>query len=73
MKLFFASAVLVFSASVSAGQITPSNALDAFVRAVVPQSSSSNATFETKGRTGSRRVGGYTKNGKGSRYVGGRR
>lgn len=30
-------------------------------------------SLETKGRTGSKRVGGYTKNGKGSKYVGGRK
>lgn len=73
MKLLFVSFLFVLGASSAiVGVGSPSlaaNIAQAFSSVV----SSLTLLPEAKGRKGSKRIGGYTSKGKGSRYVGGRK
>lgn len=73
MKIFFAFTALVLSASVSVAQAALPSALDNVAKSLSSTASSSVPLPEATGPKGSKRVGGYTSKGKGSRYVGGRR
>lgn len=67
MKAALFALILGASTMVSAAPVqTPSGADLSFTAASGPSS-----LFETKGRTGSKRVGGKGRSGKGGRYVGG--
>lgn len=73
MKAIFALLLLAFSMSATvavAGMLSP---LESFTRAFSSISSPATPLPEAKGRKGSKRIGGYTSKGKGSRYIGGRR
>ncbi len=73
MKIFFAIVVLALSSSASVAKAALPSTLDNAAQLLSSIASSSVPLPEAKGRTGSKRVGGYTSKGKGSRYVGGRR
>jgi hypothetical protein len=65
--------VLALSASVSVAQATIPSSFDKVAQLLSSTASSLVPLPEAKGRKGSKRVGGHTSKGKGSRYVGGRR
>ncbi|HAZ3446969.1 TPA: hypothetical protein JD357_005702 [Citrobacter freundii] len=73
MKMFFAFAGFALIASTSVAQPVVPSSLDNIAQSLTSTASSSVPLPEAKGRKGSKRVGGYTSKGKGSRYVGGRR
>lgn len=73
MKLLFAIVVLTLSVSVSFAEVAFPSPLEGVAQSLSSTAASAIPMPEAKGRTGSRRVGGYTSKGKGSRYVGGRR
>ena len=73
MKIFFAFVVLVLSASASVAKAALPSSLDNIAQSLSSTALSSVPLPEAKGRKGSKRVGGYTSKGEGSRYVGGRR
>nr|WP_315425884.1 hypothetical protein [uncultured Albidiferax sp.] len=69
MKAALFALILGASTMASAGPIQPLASSDLSLSA----GSGASAVFETKGRTGSKRVGGKGRSGKGGRYVGGHR
>lgn len=73
MKIFFALAGFALTASASVAQSALPSSFDSVAQSLSSAASSSMSHLEAKGRKGSKRVGGYTSKGKGSRYVGGRR
>ena len=73
MKLLFAFFLLVFSSSSAMADTSGSSTFAYIAQSFSSAASSLTPLPEAKGRKGSKRVGGYTKKGKGSRYVGGRK
>ena len=73
MKIFFVFAGFALIASASVAQPAVPASVDGVAQSLSSAASSSMPHLEAKGRKGSKRVGGYTSKGKGSRYVGGRR
>jgi hypothetical protein len=75
MKLIFAS--LLFGATISIMNSAPNNDPSSSTLSIYQSLISNSASLfqlpEAKGRTGSKRVGGYTNKGKGSHYIGGRK
>jgi hypothetical protein len=74
MKMFLAFVVFALSASVSVAQAALPSSFDTIAQSLSSTASSTTHLLpEVKGRKGSRRFGGYTRSGRGSRYIGGRR
>lgn len=73
MKVFIALVGFALTASTSVAQSVLPSSVDSVAQSLSSAASSSMSHLEAKGRKGSKRVGGYTSKGKGSRYVGGRR
>ena len=69
--LFFLMSIVMPMSASALPTLAPSNAIPR--QAPVSFAALTVQLPEAKGRTGSKRVGGYTSKGKGSRYVGGRR
>jgi hypothetical protein len=73
MKILAAVVVLALASFVSVAQAALPSSIHGVAETLSSMASSSAPLVESKGRTGSKRVGGYTSKGKGSRYIGGRR
>jgi starvation-inducible outer membrane lipoprotein len=73
MKMFLAFVVFALSASVSVAQAALPSSFDTIAQSLSSTASSTTHLPEVEARKGSKRVGGYTSKGKGSRYIGGRR
>lgn len=71
MKIAFLAIVLAVATSAQAGQMQPSTGSSGSF--VSGKSAASSLSFEAAGRTGSKRVGGSGRSGKGGHYVGGRK
>ena len=69
MKIALVAILLAAATSANAGVLQASSQVGTFVSG---KSAGSSMTFEAANRKGSKRVGGYGRSGKGSRYVGGR-
>lgn len=73
MKVIITSLLFIATTSIAVAAPTTLPSPASFLQS---RTSSATASFpmpESKGRTGSKRVGGYNRKGKGSRYVGGRK
>jgi len=73
MKPIFASLLFAATTSVAVAIPVASPLPTSFLQSFISSTASVFSMPESKGRTGSSRVGGYSSKGKGSRYVGGRK
>jgi hypothetical protein len=71
MKIAFLAIALAAATSAQAGDLVPGKGSGSVFAS--GKSSASSLSFEAAGRTGSKRVGGSGKSGKGGHYVGGRK
>lgn len=73
MKVVFASLLFVATTSFAVAAPLTFSSPASSSQSLISSAQTSSPMPESKGRTGSKRVGGYTSKGKGSRYVGGRK
>lgn len=71
MKIAFLAIALAAATSAQAGDLVPGKGSGSLFAS--GKSAASSLSFEAAGRTGSKRVGGSGKSGKGGHYVGGRK
>ncbi|MDO8960344.1 MAG: hypothetical protein Q7U85_11485 [Rhodocyclaceae bacterium] len=73
MKLIFASLLFAATTSVAVAAPVASPSRTSLLQSFISSTASVFPMPESKGRTGSKRIGGYSSKGKGSSYVGGRK
>lgn len=73
MSYFFASLLFAVTTSIATATSIGLSSSTNISQSLISSAASFIQLPEAKGRTGSKRVGGYNGRGKGSRYIGGRR